>query len=482
MGCLISVCTGISCLASCCGSSNDKGCGPNAAKLGYVALIVMSVFLAVIFRNYGIDSLKDYYAFKDACTKEQCLENSVVYRFSFLNVVFFAVMALFTPGCEILHLKMWQIKIPLYFIIMALTFFMENSSFNDYEEVARIFSIVFLFLQVILLLDFSFELDYTLITKANKADEARGLDPEDGCCGYFKNWIRLLYLAILLATWAATIGFWVAMYDQFDCPFAQGMTSFVLCITIILQVIGNVAGEYLASQSESGQGGGMIPCAVGGLYATWLTFSALASNPNEECNPFKTSNDNTSMWFGVIFSAVSIGYMGYSFSNNVFAALGCCQKGGCCQECGDQFCYEDESDSSSSSRRLSDPTEMHKAAAGDVEASKEDDGSNDDASDGFSNGGERQLSETGKCGKRGAQRMVFHITMCTCGFYMAMVLTNWAKNPKDNDWDESTTDLATSDESMWIKLGSMFMTIAMYFWIVVAPFLFPNRDFGSAAQ
>lgn len=483
MGCLCSVCSGIACLASCCGSSNDKGCGPTSAKLGFVALIVMSVFLAVIFRTYGIDSLKDYYAFEDACTQDQCLENSVVYRFSFLNVIFFAVMAVFTPGCEFLHLKMWQIKLPLYFIMMAGTFFMKNSAFNDYEDVARVFSIVFLFLQVILLLDFSFELDHALITKANKADEDRGLDPEDGCCGYFKNWIRLLYLAILLSTWAATVGFWIAMYDQFDCPFAQGMTSMVLCVTIILQVVGNVAGEFLASQSEDGQGGGMIPCAVGGLYATWLTFSALSSNPDAECNPFKQTNDNTSIWFGVIFSAVSIGYMGYSFSNNVFSALGCCQKGGCCQECGDQFCYEEENNNSSSpTRRLSNSNDdMHKAAAGDVEASKDDDAG--DESNGFSsNSGERQLSETGKCGKRGAQRLVFHVTMCTCGFYMAMVLTNWAKNPTNNDWDPATTDLSTSDESMWIKLGSMFMTIALYFWIIAAPFLFPNRDFGSAAQ
>merc|ERR1719218_142731 len=110
------------------------------------------------------------------------------------------------------------------------------------------------------------------------------------------------------------------MYDQFDCSFAQGMTSFVLVAVIIIQILGNVAGEYLAG--ESGQGQGMLPCAVGGLYATWLTFSALASNPEISCNPFAGTNDATAMWVGVAFSAISIGYMGYSFSNNVFSALG----------------------------------------------------------------------------------------------------------------------------------------------------------------
>lgn len=476
---LCAACTGIYNVASCCGSTNSAGCGPQSAKIGYVSLIVASTFLAMIMKNFMIDELKKYYAFEDSCTYDECLENSVVYRFSLLNVIFFSAMALFTPACEMLHLQMWQIKLPLYFVLMIAVFLMENKSFHNYEEVARVFSIIFLFLQVILLLDFSFELDNSLVTKANKADEDRGLDPEDGCLGYFKNWIRLLYIFLLLFIWGSTIGFWVAMYDQFDCSFAQGMTSFVLVAVIIMQIVGNVAGEFLASGEEGGQGQGMLPCAVGGLYATWLTFSALSSNPDESCNPFHNSDDDqTSLWVGVTFSALSIGYMGYSFSNNVFQALGCCQKGGCCQECGDQFCYEDENDSSK--RRLSNDDDLHAAASGDVEASKVSDSPSSMSRD-ASGTGNRDLSETGKCGKAGFDRLIFHVTMVTCGFYMAMVLTNWAKNPKDNNWDTSE-GLNTSDESMWIKLGSMFLTLALYVWVIVAPFLFPNREFGSNAN
>lgn len=475
---MCAVCSGVWSLASCCGSTNSAGCGPQSAKIGYVALVIMSVFLAVILKNFFADELKPdgkahYYAFDDACTVEECIENSIVYRFSLLNVLFFGAMAVFTPACEMLHLQMWQLKLPIYFVLMVVVFLFKNSAFDDYADVSRVFSIIFLFLQVILLLDFSFEMDHSLITKANKADEDRGLDPEDGCLGYFKNWIRLLYIFLLLGIWGSTIGFWVAMYDQFDCSFAQGMTSFVLVAVIIIQILGNVAGEYLAG--ESGQGQGMLPCAVGGLYATWLTFSALASNPDEKCNPFHNSDDDqTSLWVGVTFSALSIGYMGYSFSNNVFQALGCCQKGGCCQECGDQFCYEENDESS---RRLSKGTndDLHAAAGGDVEAAKSNDSDSDSSS------APRQLSETGKCGKAGFDRLIFHITLMTCGFYMAMVLTNWAKNPKDNNWDQNE-GLNTSDESMWIKLASMFMTLALYVWVIVAPFLFPNRDFGSNAN
>jgi len=449
--------------------------------MGYVALVIMSTFLAVILKNYASDSqLTDYYAFEGACDKDPCIKNSIVYRFSLLNVLFFGGMAIFAPACQMLHLQMWALKLPIYFGLMICVFMFENESFNDYEEVARVFSIIFLFLQVLLLLEFSFDMDARLIAAANKADEDRNLDPEDGCAGYCKNWIRILYIAMLVFIWGSTIGLWIAMYTQFDCSFGQAMTSVVLISTLAMQVVGNVAGTLMASSSETGEAGqGMLPCAVGGLYSTWLTFSALTSNPDSDCNPFAEGDSSTGgLWIGITFSAISIGYMGYSFSEGFLATFNCCSKGGCCQEVGDLCCYEDPESTAPIAKKTED---LHSVAAGDVEAARSD-GKASMSRDADSTEATQALTPAGKCGKAGFQRLIFHLTMMTCGFYMAMVLTNWAKQPKDNDWDEDNTDLNTSDESMWIKLASMFLTLALYTWVITAPFLFPDRDFGSAAS
>ena len=137
-------------------------------------------------------------------------------------------------------------------------------------------------------------------------------------------------------------------------------------ITIVLQILGNVAGEYLASQSEDGQGSGTLPCAVGGLYATWLTFSALSSNPEISCNPFAGTNDATAMWVGVLSPQ--------SRSDRRDTPSSCSRNDVARVEMlsgvGDAWCYEDEKkeipleDSPTSS--------MHAAAAGDVEASSSD--------------------------------------------------------------------------------------------------------------
>lgn len=483
------LCSGCYTLGSCCSSTNGA-CSKNAARLTYVALIVASVFLAVIMKNFMVDDLKDYYAFEGACDQDKCLEHSVVYRFSLLNVVFFGALAVLTPGCEMLHLQLWQVKIPLYLCGMVGVFLMDNSSFNNYEDVARVFSAIFLFLQIFLLLEFSFQIDEVLIKAANKADESRNLDPEDGCAGYCKNWIRIIYIVLLLGIWGGTIGFWVAMYTQFDCSFGHAMTSIVLVATIVMQIVGNIAGEYLnanpeeeSDEYEAGQGTGMLPCAIGGLYSTYLTFSALTSNPDEDCNPFAGKNGDASLWIGVTFSAISIGYMGYSFSNGFNAAFcACCTKGGCCEEVGELCCYEDE-DEPTQRKSLAESDDMHRAAAGDVEAADAD---RDNTRAASSSNDNRELSRAGKCGKAGFDRFIFHITLLTCGFYMAMVLTNWAKQPTSNeDYVEDTTgknnNLDTSDESMWIKLSSMFLTLGLYFWIIVAPFIFTGRDFGSDA-
>lgn len=451
--------------------------GKNASKIAYVFMVITSIFIAVLMKNFMVGDINDYWAFEGGCTAKACVENQVAYRFSLLNVVFFGAMALLTPACEMLHQALWAIKIPVYLMLAVGVFMMNNDSFNDYEEVARVFSIVFLFLQVFLLLEFSFELDHLLITTANKADEAKDLDVDEDKCAMCRNWIRVIYIALLLFIWGSTIAFWVVMYSEFDCSFGHTMTSVVLVTTTIIQIVGNVAGEYLAranaDDDESVQGTGMLPCAVGSLYATWLTFSALTSNPDDDCNPLRTQDDGAGMWIGVAFSAVSIGYMGYSFSRGFLDAFGCgfCEKGGCCEEVGDLCCYEDDA-----SPEVARPIELASSSGDDddVEASK----MSRDAEPAQS---QSTLSPTGKCGKAGSERFIFHMTLMTCGFYMAMVLTNWAKNPGSNAEYAQDPDLYTSSESMWIKLGSMFLTLALYLWIVFAPFVFPDRSFGSDA-
>lgn len=55
------------------------------------------------------------------------------------------------------------------------------------------------------------------------------------------------------------------------------------------------------------------------------------------------------------------------------------------------------------------------------------------------------------------------------------VLTNWA-TMQEND---SQSDPRTGRVAMWIQAAGQWIAILIYLWSLIAPKVFPNRDFGS---
>ncbi|KAF1330410.1 Serine incorporator, partial [Globisporangium splendens] len=65
----------------------------------------------------------------------------------------------------------------------------------------------------------------------------------------------------------------------------------------------------------------------------------------------------------------------------------------------------------------------------------------------------------------------FHALMFLASFYMAMVITNWgSSNGLASEGDEFVT--------MWVKIGSQWVAIALFLWTLIAPSVLPDRDFG----
>jgi len=69
----------------------------------------------------------------------------------------------------------------------------------------------------------------------------------------------------------------------------------------------------------------------------------------------------------------------------------------------------------------------------------------------------------------------FHFVMAMGCMYMAMILTNWGKSTGS----DSNTNTGISTESMWIKISSQWLAYLLYLWSLVAPVLFPDRDFNT---
>jgi hypothetical protein len=55
------------------------------------------------------------------------------------------------------------------------------------------------------------------------------------------------------------------------------------------------------------------------------------------------------------------------------------------------------------------------------------------------------------------------------------VLTNWVTYQANN----SQSDPRTGRTAMWIQAAGCWIAVLIYLWSLIAPKIFPNRDFGS---
>lgn len=70
----------------------------------------------------------------------------------------------------------------------------------------------------------------------------------------------------------------------------------------------------------------------------------------------------------------------------------------------------------------------------------------------------------------------FHFTFFLASMYLGMILTNWNIGAVVAASDQKGLDSGTV--AVWVKIGSQWVCMLLYFWSLVAPFVLKNRDFG----
>ena len=66
----------------------------------------------------------------------------------------------------------------------------------------------------------------------------------------------------------------------------------------------------------------------------------------------------------------------------------------------------------------------------------------------------------------------FHIVLALASMYIAMLMTGWGAADQEKD----VMDVGWA--SVWVKFGALWFTAALYTWSLVAPWVFPDRDFS----
>ncbi|KAK7926269.1 hypothetical protein WMY93_008579 [Mugilogobius chulae] len=65
----------------------------------------------------------------------------------------------------------------------------------------------------------------------------------------------------------------------------------------------------------------------------------------------------------------------------------------------------------------------------------------------------------------------FHFHLCLASLYIMMTLTNWYQP------DTTTEAMQNSMPAVWVKICSSWLGLGLYLWTLIAPLIFPDRDF-----
>jgi len=75
---------------------------------------------------------------------------------------------------------------------------------------------------------------------------------------------------------------------------------------------------------------------------------------------------------------------------------------------------------------------------------------------------------------QGNKYVYFHMIMTLASIYIAVLLTNYGNA---HIGQTAFVEFESNELSMWIKLGTAWTTMALYTWTLVAPRIFPDREF-----
>lgn len=230
-----------------------------------------------------------------------------------------------------------------------------------------------------------------------------------------------LLLSVTCLFYIFDIGF---LYYQFKWFGGCSNNMWLLIILVIMFVIYTVLTAFQTRENAS-----ILTNAFVMSYLLYLSWSAMASEPEEQCNPFLHSNSNTvaQIALGFIFTSVSI------LSISVITKSS-----------------EDEGFRSNW-------------------AETEEDNSLDDVE----LGNNKIPVEDSYIFPVSYATIYFHGIMILACCYYAMLLSNWGDPTVNND---KSSYFRANVFSVWMKLLSQFACYVIFLWSLIGPIVLPDRD------
>lgn len=271
-------------------------------------------------------------------------------------------------------------------------------------------------LQIVILIDFAYAVNESLTS-----------DGDDVGSG---DYVVLVGSLCLLAGAITLFTFDFDWFDNAGCD----NNRLILWSTIVLCFI-----ALVISVTAWCEHGALLPSCVIIMYASYLVFSSLSSDPNDGCNGVN-ADDTVQLIVSLIVGGFSICYASYQLSN---------------------------------AKSLFGDSETEELGMLPSRPEDEESGGSGPKSSGASE--EPQLSDE-EWDLIRSRNLRFHLVLTSASCYVAMALTNWGFLRDDDFSSGENGGYDLGEEVLWVKATTLWVTLILYLWTLVAPQLFPDRE------
>ena len=228
----------------------------------------------------------------------QCAGNAGVYRPTFFSFLFFICASIASYLRPSLNREVWPAKYCIYLLLVLASIFMSNHPWFSgiYLHLSRVGAMVFIIIQQIILIDLAYNWNDAWVGKADSCDRLEW--------GSGAKWLR------------ATIGVCAAFYVMSFVGIGLLYHYFSGCggntAIITMTLLGIIAVTVI---QLSGFEGSLLTSSVISMYVVYLGYSAVSKNPHGICNPqLARENNPLDICIGLTLTALSLAWTGWSWT------------------------------------------------------------------------------------------------------------------------------------------------------------------------
>jgi hypothetical protein len=285
----------------------------------------------------------------------------------------------------------------------------------------------------LVVLDLSYNLNESWVAKADKAELDEGV-------GHGKKWLGALLFACAVFFIGSLVSI-VIMYAYFT---GCATNNSFITITLIMGLINTIV-------QLTGEEASLFTSTCVFAYSTYLLYSAVSKNPDGSCNPRLGDESTGNIVLGVVITFISIMWLG--FSHTAHRTVG-----------------EDSDEISVDVHKKDSSGKIDNGISGIVLNTQGDEEKYKKSESLEAHVDPKEAESTRTFSTSWKLNIVLAFITC---FY-AVTLTSWGSISSGG----SIANPSAGKANMWIIIGSQWFMMLLYLWTLVAPKMFPDRDFS----